>query len=250
MTSAHDLWTSLASLFTDNKDYRAIQLEEQFKSLKKGSLSIHDYCQKIKTTTDSLEDVDHPITNKQLVLQTLYGLPKSYGTVVNLISFRILSPPSSKPILFSRWRKPVSLNPSLLLRLSSTINPLSLPFPTLPLPITVVAMVVAVAAVVAMVADVGVVATLLCRRIDRSSINKVAPHAFSLSAASHPSSRTIWQQRLGHPGDPALSAFVSRSLISVSQSSSSSLCNMLANSASTIVFHFLNLKLCPFFPLN
>lgn len=26
----HDLWTALASLFTDNKDYRAIQLEEQF----------------------------------------------------------------------------------------------------------------------------------------------------------------------------------------------------------------------------
>lgn len=34
--SAPELWNSLASLFTDNQDYRAIQLEEHFKSLKKG----------------------------------------------------------------------------------------------------------------------------------------------------------------------------------------------------------------------
>lgn len=68
--SAHDLWLSLASLFTDNKDYRAVQLEEQFKSLKKGSLSIHDYCQTIKNTADNLADVGHPVSDKQLVLQT------------------------------------------------------------------------------------------------------------------------------------------------------------------------------------
>lgn len=86
--SAHDLWISLASLFTVNKDYRAIHLEEQFKSLKKGSLSIHDCYEKIKTTADNLEDVGQPITDKQLGLQTLHGLPKSYGTVVNLISFQ------------------------------------------------------------------------------------------------------------------------------------------------------------------
>lgn len=38
------LWASLTSLFTDNKYYRAIQLEEKSKSLKNGSFSIHDYC--------------------------------------------------------------------------------------------------------------------------------------------------------------------------------------------------------------
>lgn len=51
--SAADLWTSLASIFIDKKDYRAIQLEEKFRSLKKGNLSIHDYCQLIKTTADN-----------------------------------------------------------------------------------------------------------------------------------------------------------------------------------------------------
>ncbi|XP_012847925.1 PREDICTED: uncharacterized protein LOC105967876 [Erythranthe guttata] len=71
---AHDLWKALASLFTDNEDYRAIQLEEQFKSLKKGSLSIHDYCQLLKTTADNLADVGNPVSDKQLVLQTLHGL--------------------------------------------------------------------------------------------------------------------------------------------------------------------------------
>lgn len=51
--SAADLWTSLASIFIDKKDYRAILLEEKFRSLKKGNLSIHDYCQLIKTTADN-----------------------------------------------------------------------------------------------------------------------------------------------------------------------------------------------------
>lgn len=79
---------SLQSLFTDNKDNRAIQLKEHFKSLKNGSLSIHDYCQTIKSTIDNLADVGHALTDKQLVLQNLHGLPKSYSTVVNLISFQ------------------------------------------------------------------------------------------------------------------------------------------------------------------
>ncbi|XP_012852350.1 PREDICTED: uncharacterized protein LOC105971961 [Erythranthe guttata] len=87
-STASDLWTAISSLFTDNKDYRAIQLEEKFKSLKKGTLSIHDYCQIIKTTADNLADVGNPISDKQLVLQTLHGLPKNYGTVANLISFQ------------------------------------------------------------------------------------------------------------------------------------------------------------------
>lgn len=86
--TAHDLWLSLATLFTDNKHYRAVQLEEKFKSLKKGSLYIHDYCQAIKNTADNLADVGNPVSDKQLVLQTLHGLPKSYGTVANLISFQ------------------------------------------------------------------------------------------------------------------------------------------------------------------
>lgn len=85
---AIQLWMNLASLFTDNKDYRAIQLEEKFKPLKKGSSSIYDYCQTVKNIADQLTDVGHPISDKQLVLQTLHGLPNSYRTVVNLISFQ------------------------------------------------------------------------------------------------------------------------------------------------------------------
>ncbi|XP_012853644.1 PREDICTED: uncharacterized protein LOC105973169 [Erythranthe guttata] len=87
-STASDLWSAISSLFTDNKDYRAIQLEEKFKSLKTGVLSIHEYSQIIKTTADNLADVGNPISDKQLVLQTLHGLPTNYGTVANLISFQ------------------------------------------------------------------------------------------------------------------------------------------------------------------
>lgn len=88
IVSAHQLWTSIASLLNDNKDCRVFQLEEHFKSLKKGSLSIHDCYQTIKHTIGQLADVDHLIFNKQLILQTLHGIPKSYNIVVNLISFQ------------------------------------------------------------------------------------------------------------------------------------------------------------------
>lgn len=51
-------------------------------------MSVPDYCQAIKQIADQLTDVGHPISEKQLVLQTLHGLPKSFSTVVNLISFQ------------------------------------------------------------------------------------------------------------------------------------------------------------------
>ncbi|XP_012829361.1 PREDICTED: uncharacterized protein LOC105950540 [Erythranthe guttata] len=98
-STASDLWTAISSFFTDNKDYRAIQLEEKFKSLKNGTLSIHDYCQIMKTTADSLADVGNPISDEQIVLQTLHGLPKNYGTVANLISFQNPLP----TFLHTRW---------------------------------------------------------------------------------------------------------------------------------------------------
>lgn len=50
------------------------------------------------------------------------------------------------------------------------------------------------------------------------------PRSLSLSL-SRPSSRTLWHQHLGHPGNPALSILVFRSLIFVSQSATSLICN-------------------------
>lgn len=61
--SSNELWNSLASLFTDNNDYRAIQLDEKFKSLKKGSFSIHDYCQLLKNTVLYTTQPPHPNQN-------------------------------------------------------------------------------------------------------------------------------------------------------------------------------------------
>lgn len=70
--SAHHLWTSLASLF--------------LKSLKLGSLPVYDYCRAIKTAADNLASAGQPLSDEQLVLQTLRGLPKQFETFANLMS--------------------------------------------------------------------------------------------------------------------------------------------------------------------
>lgn len=63
-----------------------IKLEEQFKSLKLGSLSTYVYCQAIQTAADNLANAGRPVSDEQLVLQTLHGLPEQYETFANFIS--------------------------------------------------------------------------------------------------------------------------------------------------------------------
>lgn len=71
-SSAHDLWTSLSSL--------------SIKSLMLGSLSIYEYCLTIKTAADNLASAGHPLSDEQLVLQALHGLPKQYEAFANFVS--------------------------------------------------------------------------------------------------------------------------------------------------------------------
>ncbi|PWA60263.1 hypothetical protein CTI12_AA385460 [Artemisia annua] len=42
--NAKDLWDHLKGLFHDNKDIRAINLDNEFRSIKIGNMSINEYC--------------------------------------------------------------------------------------------------------------------------------------------------------------------------------------------------------------
>ncbi|CAL9219800.1 unnamed protein product [Arabidopsis halleri] len=48
--TARDLWLSIERLFRDNKEARALQLENDLRTMVIGDLSVHDYCAKLKTT--------------------------------------------------------------------------------------------------------------------------------------------------------------------------------------------------------
>ncbi|VFQ96412.1 unnamed protein product, partial [Cuscuta campestris] len=67
--SASELWQTIYNLFHDNKAARAIQLEHQFRTTTKGSLSMAVYCQTLRNLADWLDDVDATVSEQQLVLQ-------------------------------------------------------------------------------------------------------------------------------------------------------------------------------------
>ncbi|VFQ71992.1 unnamed protein product [Cuscuta campestris] len=90
--SASELWRSIYSLFHDNKPARAMQLEHQFRTTKKGSLSISAYCQTLKNIADWLDDIDAPVSEQQLVLQVLRGLPDDMRGQTSFLQFQTPPP--------------------------------------------------------------------------------------------------------------------------------------------------------------
>ncbi|VFQ64415.1 unnamed protein product [Cuscuta campestris] len=90
--SAAELWRSIHSLFHDNKPARAMQLEHQFRTTRKGSLSISAYCQTLKNIADWLDDVDAPVSEQQLVLQVLRGLPDDMRGQTSFLQFQTPPP--------------------------------------------------------------------------------------------------------------------------------------------------------------
>ncbi|VFQ70214.1 unnamed protein product [Cuscuta campestris] len=90
--SASELWKSIYSLFHDNKPARAMQLEHLFRTTHKGSLSVATYCQTLKNIADWLDDVDAPVSEQQLVLQVLRGLPDEFRQQTSFLQFQTPTP--------------------------------------------------------------------------------------------------------------------------------------------------------------
>ncbi|KAJ9560232.1 hypothetical protein OSB04_005392 [Centaurea solstitialis] len=84
--TAKDLWDKLEEFFLNNKMSRMLQLQEQFRNTKKGTLSITDICHNLKNLADALADCDSKITDVKLVMQILRQLPPSYHSIVDVIT--------------------------------------------------------------------------------------------------------------------------------------------------------------------
>ncbi|XP_010446127.1 PREDICTED: probable serine/threonine-protein kinase DDB_G0282963 [Camelina sativa] len=87
-SSARQIWISIENFFHDNKEARAIQLDTELCSLTIGDLSVHDYCQKLKTLSDLLANVDSPVTERVVVMHMLNGLTEKYDNINNIIRHR------------------------------------------------------------------------------------------------------------------------------------------------------------------
>ena len=86
--TARDLWLSIENLFRDNKEARALQLENDLRTLVIGDLSVHEYCQKMKTTADLLANIDAHVTERALVSHLLKGLSEKFDSIINVIQHK------------------------------------------------------------------------------------------------------------------------------------------------------------------
>ncbi|VFQ83567.1 unnamed protein product [Cuscuta campestris] len=88
LTTASALWKVIHDLFHDNKHARAMQLEHEFRTTVKGSTSMAAYCQRLQNLADWLDDVDAPVSQHQLVLQMLRGLPADLQGQTSFMQFQ------------------------------------------------------------------------------------------------------------------------------------------------------------------
>ncbi|CAA7024770.1 unnamed protein product [Microthlaspi erraticum] len=86
--TARDLWLSLENLFRDNKEARAIQYDTELRTLTIGDMSVHAYCQKLKTLSDLLANEDSPVSDRSLVMYMLNGLSEKYDYILNVIKHK------------------------------------------------------------------------------------------------------------------------------------------------------------------
>ncbi|VFQ85211.1 unnamed protein product [Cuscuta campestris] len=87
-STASELWHMIHALFHDNKPARAMQLEHQFRTTVKGSMPMATYCQTLRNIADWLDDVDAPVSESQLVLQLLRGLPDDLQAQTSWMQFQ------------------------------------------------------------------------------------------------------------------------------------------------------------------
>nr|GLL31546.1 hypothetical protein D5086_0000195000 [Ipomoea trifida] len=81
-STAELAWNRLEDIFSDNKNSRALYLEQEFSAVRMEQFTdASSYCQHLKTLADQLSNVGAPVSNNRLVLQLVSGLTDAYATV-------------------------------------------------------------------------------------------------------------------------------------------------------------------------
>ncbi|KAM1025280.1 hypothetical protein ACFX15_037804 [Malus domestica] len=85
VTSVRDLWLNLEHQFGGVSTAHIHQLRSRLHSVHKGDLSISDYLQKIKGFADSLMAAGAFVSDHDLIVVTLNGLPNEYESFIDSI---------------------------------------------------------------------------------------------------------------------------------------------------------------------
>lgn len=86
--TARDLWVRVENLFCNNKEARAIQLDNELRTLEIGDLGVSVYCQKMKSTAALLSNVGTPVAKRTLVMYILNGLNEKFDNIIIVIQHK------------------------------------------------------------------------------------------------------------------------------------------------------------------
>ncbi|GJW62496.1 ribonuclease H-like domain-containing protein [Tanacetum coccineum] len=111
--TAHDVWKQLKDVFHDNKTARAMQLDNDLRTIELGSMSITEYFHKIRRIADLLANIDAPVDEANLVTYAINGLGDRFDQVAGIIRHRETTP------TFAQTQSMLLLEESRLARKSS-----------------------------------------------------------------------------------------------------------------------------------
>nr|GEU43860.1 hybrid signal transduction histidine kinase M [Tanacetum cinerariifolium] len=86
--NAKALWDHLKELFHDNKEARAINLDNELRSIKTRKMTVNEYCTKIMSMADRIKNLGCVVSDKNLVIYTINGLDSRFPTLVDIIRHR------------------------------------------------------------------------------------------------------------------------------------------------------------------
>ncbi|KAF3784821.1 hypothetical protein EJ110_NYTH26738 [Nymphaea thermarum] len=72
--TALELWSTLATTYSQVSEARFLQLRRQFQDIKRGTRTVLEYLNEIKSVSDQLAVIGHPVSDKDKVQQALSGL--------------------------------------------------------------------------------------------------------------------------------------------------------------------------------
>ncbi|KAF3771983.1 hypothetical protein EJ110_NYTH58879, partial [Nymphaea thermarum] len=72
--TALELWSTLATTYSQVSEAHFLQLRRQFQDIKRGMRTVLEYLNEIKSVSDQLAAIGHPVSDKDKVQQALSGL--------------------------------------------------------------------------------------------------------------------------------------------------------------------------------
>ncbi|GJW15041.1 ribonuclease H-like domain-containing protein, partial [Tanacetum coccineum] len=78
----------ISNLFYDNKDARAINLNNELCSITIGKMTVNEYCTKIQAMANRLKNLDCEVSEKNMVIFAVNALDSRFATLVEIIRHR------------------------------------------------------------------------------------------------------------------------------------------------------------------